>query len=464
MPQESFTYSSELPASASAAFDWHLRPGAFERLAPPWQRVQVLKRSGSIQAGGQVLVRVYSSPMPTTWLVEHHDFIPGKQFADRLMQGPFKAWRHQHRIEPVDEHTCKLTDHIEYALPMGGLGSALGGGMVKRELERTFAYRHQLLAADLKAQQAARDAGLGPLRIGLTGAHGLIGESLTDLLTTTGHTVIPITRAASRSAGHDIIIWDPRASSLDPAAFQKVDAVIHLAGESIMGRWNAAKKQRIRDSRVQGTSLLAKTLASLDSKPRAFICASAIGYFGDRGDESLTEQSPPGQGFLADVCRQWEDAAQPAADAGIRVAHARFGLVLHPQGGGLKQILPIFKLGLGGVLGSGDQFWSWVSLNDVTAILHQALYDDRLAGPINVVSPEPPTNRAFTKTLGRVLRRPTVFPVPRFAARAVIGPFADEGLLASQRVIPEKLTRANYRFRDPQLEPALRLMLGKAEQ
>lgn len=462
MAHEVFTFTSELPAPAAQVFAWHERPGAFERLAPPWQRVQVLKREGGIRDGGRLTVRVYAGPWPSTWEMEHHDYIAGRQFADRQISGPFAFWNHQHLIEPIDETRCRLTDRIEYAPPMGSLGKALGGGIIQRELQRTFAYRHQLLKDDLHAHQTARGALGRPLRIAIAGAHGLIGTSLGYLLTTGGHEVVPMVRTAGdTSVG--AIQWRPEAGTVDAEALSTVDAVVNLAGEPILGRWSETRKKRIRDSRVEGTRLLAQTLARAQHKPRTLVCASAIGYFGDRGEEELTEQSDAGAGFLAEVCQEWEAAAKPAAEAGIRVAHTRFGLVLHPQGGALKQMLPPFRLGLGGVIGSGKQYWSWISLNDVTAILYRAIYDDALSGPINLVSPQPVTQRHFAKTLNRVLGRPTILSVPRLAAKLAIGELAEEGILASQRVFPQKLIDAGYAFHDPQLEPALRQMLGTTE-
>lgn len=459
MAHKVFTLTTELPAPADQAFAWHQRPGAFERLIPPWQRVQVLKRSGSIHDRGRITLRVHAHPWPTTWELEHHDYIPGKQFADRQITGPFAFWNHRHLFETIDEQRCRLTDHIEYALPGGALGRVLAGRMIHRRLARAFAYRHRVLAADLQAHRAAHQALGKSVTIALTGSHGLIGSSLMPLLTTGGHHVIPIVRHAP-SPGAQTIQWDPNRGTIDADALAGVDAVIHLAGEPIMGRWSQTKKKRIRDSRVNSTRLLAETLAKLDDKPFALVCASAVGYFGDRGDEILTEQSHPGSDFLAQLCQQWEAAVAPAVDAGIRVVHTRFGLVLSPKGGALKQMLPLFRLGLGGTLGAGDQYWPWICLNDATAVLYYALYHHALTGPVNVVSPQPVSNRQFTRTLGRVLRRPTLLPVPRLAARIAIGQFADQGLFASQRVVPQKLIDQGYAFGNTQLEPALRQMLG----
>jgi uncharacterized protein (TIGR01777 family) len=292
----------------------------------------------------------------------------------------------------------------------------------------------------------------------VSGATGLIGSALIPELEAGGHTVNRLTRT-QRSEGD--IRWDPEAGKIegDLAGF---DAVVHLAGESIAeGRWTTEKKRRILESRKRGTYLLAEKVAGLPVPPSVMISASADGYYGDRGNELLTEESGPGSGFLAEVCRGWEAAADPAREAGIRVVHPRTGIVLSPKGGALGRTLPIFRLGAGGKVGSGRQYWSWVSLDDVVGSYVHALTTDEASGPINVCSPNPLTNAAYTKALGSVLNRPTVFPVPALAARVALGEVADELLLASKRMVPAKLQEAGYQFRYPDLEGALRHLLEK---
>lgn len=298
------------------------------------------------------------------------------------------------------------------------------------------------------------------MNIVITGASGFIGSALVSSLRAAGNKVTPLIRRYP-SAGEQAIYWDPAGGKLESAGLENRDAVIHLAGETITGRWTAAKKQRIRSSRIDGTRLLAGTLAELHLKPKVLVCASAIGYYGDRGDDVLREESPPGKSFLADTCVEWEAAAKPAADAGVRVVHLRIGVVLHPKGGALKQMLLPFKLGAGGVVGSGKQWWSWIALDDLVGAFEHALANQNLRGPVNAVAPQAVTNAEFTKTLGRVLSRPTIFPMPAFAARLALGEMADELLLASARVEPTQLVASGYAFRYPQLEPALRHLLGK---
>ena len=292
----------------------------------------------------------------------------------------------------------------------------------------------------------------------ISGATGLIGSALVPELEANGHSVTRLSRSQS---GADTVRWDLSAGAID-GDLEGTEAVVHLAGESIaQGRWSPDKKRRILDSRGQGTRLLAERLAALAAPPKVVVSISAVGYYGDRGDEVLTEESAPGADFLAKVCREWEAAAEPARRAGIRVVHPRLGIVLSPQGGALGTTLPIFKLGGGGKIGSGRQWWSWVALDDVVGSIVHALTDETVEGPVNVGSPNPMTNAEYTKALGRVLGRPTVLPLPAPVARIMLGEVADALLLASQRMRPAKLEVTGYAFRYPQLEGALEHLLGR---
>src|SRR3989338_4623676 len=298
------------------------------------------------------------------------------------------------------------------------------------------------------------------MKVLVTGSTGLVGSALVPFLASGGHEVVRLVRGRLKP-GVVEVPWDPQAGTIEAAKLEGLDAVVHLAGERITGRWTAAKKARIRSSRVQGTRLLAETLARLGRPPPTLVCASAIGYYGHRGDELLREESPPGAGFLAEVCREWEAAARPAAEKGIRVVQLRIGVVLSAAGGALALMLTPFKLGLGGRVGTGQQYMSWIALDDLAGIIQHALANESLRGPVNAVAPRAITNREFTKTLGRVLGRPTIFPMPAFAARLAFGQMADELLLASARVEPTRLIASGYKFRTPELEAALRHLLGK---
>lgn len=297
------------------------------------------------------------------------------------------------------------------------------------------------------------------MKVLISGATGMLGSSLSRSLTDDGHEVVRLTRSPKSSAD---VGWDPDRGALDASKLGGIDAAVHLAGESIAeGRWDEAKKRRILESREKGTRLLAETVAGLDSPPRVMVSASAIGYYGDRGNELLLEDSGPGDLFLSRVCEAWEAAAEPARAAGIRVVHPRIGIVLSTDGGALGATLPIFKLGGGGRIGSGRQYWSWVHLEDVIGAIRHALARESLDGPVNVAAPNAPTNAEYTKVLGRVLGRPTILPLPSPAARLVVGEMADELLLPSARVEPAKLQEAGYRFRHPELEGALRDLLDR---
>lgn len=297
------------------------------------------------------------------------------------------------------------------------------------------------------------------MRILISGSHGFLGSALMAHLTAAGHRLTRLVRPhASKGAGG--VPWDPAAGTIDVAELEGIDAVVHLAGESVIGRWTPEKKARIRDSRVNGTRLLAESLGRMSSPPHTFVCASAIGYYGDRGDDMMQEDSPAGAGFLAEVCQAWEAAAQPAARAGIRVVNLRTGLVLSPRGGALAKMLPPFRLGLGGRLGSGRQYMSWIAIDDWLQAVGHILQTPALRGPVNLVAPNPVTNAEFTKTLGRVLGRPTVLPVPAFAIRIGFGEMGQALFLASARVTPAALAASGFVFRYPHLEAALRHLVG----
>jgi hypothetical protein len=361
-------------------------------------------------------------------------------------------------MEPEGDSASILEDEIEYALPGGVIGDLLGARFVRSTLERVFAYRHRVTADDLAAH--AGRGGEKTMKVAVTGSTGLIGSALVPFLTSGGHEVRRLVRRPPRR--DDEVSWDPARGELDPASLEGVDAVVHLSGENLAGgRWTAARKERLRRSRIDSTRILSRAVASLDRPPKVLVSASAIGFYGDREEEWVTESSPPDDGFLARLVVEWEAAAEPAVEAGIRVAHPRTGVVLSPAGGALGKLLLPFRLGLGGVVGSGRQFMSWVSIDDAVGALHHALSDDRVSGPFNLVAPGPVTNREFTKTLGRVLGRPTPVPVPAFALKAALGEMAEATLLASTRVRPEVLQKTGYAFRFPGLEEALRHLLGR---
>ena len=296
------------------------------------------------------------------------------------------------------------------------------------------------------------------MKIAIAGASGLVGSALIPVLEKDGAAIARLVRSTPKSGE---IEWHPNHDSIEPAKLAGFDVIINLAGENIAaGRWTDDQKRKIRDSRVNGTHLMSEAIAKLSQKPRVFICASATGIYGDRDDEVLDEQSESGGGFLAGVCREWEKATEPASKAGGRVVNLRFGPIMAREGGMLAKLLTPFKMGVGGKVGSGRQYVSWIAIDDAVNAIKLAIHDESIRGPLNVVSPHPVTNEEFTKTLGHVLNRPTALAIPAFAARLTFGEMADEMLLVSQRVMPKKLTAAGYHFQHPELEGALRKYVG----
>ena len=291
--------------------------------------------------------------------------------------------------------------------------------------------------------------------VAITGPNGLVGTELRDLLSQEDKSVVGISRSAG-GVQQESIRWSPETGLTNPARLESVDAIVHLAGENIgSGRWTEAKKRVIRSSRIEGTRNLVQSIAAIDKRPQVLISASAIGYYGDRGDLELTESAGPGSGFLAELCQEWEAEANAAKELGVRVVNIRIGVVLNPKGGALGKMLLPFKLGLGGVVGSGKQYWSWVGLSDLVRIISFCLNDPEISGPVNAVSPEAMTNREFTKRLAKHLHRPAFFPLPAFAAKIALGEMAQGLLLNSSRVIPAVLQDRGFEFSHPTLEECL---------
>lgn len=460
----------ELDVPLQRLWAYHANPGAFERLSPPWQRVELVKKTAGIGEGERLVMKLGRRPFRITWEALHGPMEPLSSFEDTQVRGPFGRWHHVHGFEG-DATGSALVDTIEWAPPFPPLGG-LGSPIIRRQIERLFRFRHARTRLDLahqtrmlpmdamdatgakSAQQSPR-----PLRIAVTGSSGLVGQALIPYLTTAGHEVFRFVRRAPRDPGE--LTWDPVRNVLDPSSLDGLDAIVHLAGDSIAdGRWSPQKKALIRDSRVLGTKTLVDALARSERRPPALVSASAIGFYG-LGDEVHTECDGPGDDFLAGVCREWEDEATRAEALGVRVVKARLGVVLDPRGGALNKLVGPFKMGLGGKVGSGRQWMSWVALDDVVYALDYAVRHPKLSGPVNVVSPTPVTQSDFARTLGRVLARPSFMPLPGFAVKALFGEMGEALLLGGQRVLPEALQAAGFRFAHPDLEPALRMMLGR---
>jgi hypothetical protein len=470
----SYRRRTELPVSAPEAFAWHGRPGALERLLPPWQPVRLLERTppaapdgapaSLLAEGARVRLRTRLGPFSFIIRAEHGPLQPDRLFTDRGALRPWVRWMHAHRFVPRGDFACLLEDALELRLGPPGLGPLLGTAPALRALERLFRLRHARTAHDL-ARHAAY-AGRPPLTVAVSGASGLVGRRLCAFLSAGGYAVLRLVRRATGAP--DEIAWDPAGGGMDAAAMTalaRAEAVVHLAGANLAaGRWSAARKRVLWDSRVEGTARLAETLARLaryGRGPRVLVCASAIGYYGDAGDKPVDERAPRGAGFLAELCEAWEAAAEPARQAGVRTVHVRTGIAIAGEGGVLAKLAPLFALGLGGPLGSGRQHMSWIALEDLLTVFLAALRQEDWNGPVNAVAPEAPTNAEFTRALARVLRRPAPFRAPAWAIRLGLGQLGREALLAGQRVVPAYLQRHGFVWRLPRLEDALAEELGR---
>ncbi|CAJ1503784.1 TIGR01777 family oxidoreductase [[Mycobacterium] burgundiense] len=448
-------HSSVVDAPRAEVFAWHGRPGAIHRLLPPWQPMSVVAEATSLADGRAVL----GLPGGLRWIADHQPdaYDPPARFVDALGRDGLRSlpatlfgpWRHEHSFDAVDAERTRVTDRVDAVVP-------------QRFLRQMFRYRHRQLADDLAGHRWAREHGDRPTTVAVTGAGGLVGTALTAFLSTGGYRVIRLVRRPASGPGERR--WDP--DSPDAALLDGVDAVVHLAGASIAGRFTAAHKSAVRDSRIEPTRRLAECAAAAPNGPATFVCASAIGIYGyDRGDVELDESATRGDGFLADLVSDWEGATAPASAAGLRVVPVRTGIVQSSRGGTLRLLRPLFAAGLGGRLDSGRQWLSWIDLEDLVDVYHRALVDPALAGPVNAVAPDPVRNTQYTRELARVLRRPAVLPVPDVGPSLLLGEQgARELAAASQRVIPRALTKAGHRFRRPTLEQCLRHQLGHLDK
>lgn len=475
-----FSYTSTYPFDLETVRTWFHRPGALTRATPHW--AGQVQQEGNPQAPGSIARTSVALPLTYGLLTlpwqARHTAAEANSFTDEMARGPFTRWEHTHSFSAGHERTL-VRDAVEFrVLPdyslagsdgsnrvLTGADSALqailGGGekvtgpAIERQLERVFTARERRITADLSFQQRyARE----PMTVVVAGASGTVGKQVTALLTGGGHTVRTLVRGNVTSENE--FAWDPESGQIDEAVFEGADALIHLGGVSISQRFTAQNKKAILQSRVGSTTVLAQTLARLAAEgrgPRVFVCASAVGFYGlGRGDELLTEDMPAGNGFLAEVCQQWEAACQPARDAGVRVVNVRTGLVQSVLGGMLRLQLPLFATGTGGWVGNGQQVQSWISLDDIAGIYVHAVMTESLRGPVNAVAPDPVTARELAKTVGTALKRPVFLPVPKFGPALLLGAEgAQELALASQNASAEKLLASGYVFFEPALRTAL---------
>lgn len=450
MRARQFTWRSSLPYPASAVFAWYERVGAFERLNAPWRPVSVISPSQPLALGTEVDIRVpVFGPVCIPWRLRHSLFVKNEVFRDEQIAGPFKSWKHDHKFIKEDNRHTTMLDEIEYALPWI---ARVADFHVRRELNRLFAHRHAILRSDLELHARWQDKPRKSILI--AGGSGFIGSALRAFLNTAGHRVLSLVRRPARDTSERA--WYPDKNELSPSVFEDIDVVINLGGENIADkRWSESRKAQLWKSRTQGTALLARTIASLKRKPELVIMGSAVGFYGNRGSEILDEQATAGRGFLAELARAWEGSALPLADSSCRLACIRIGTVLNVGGGALQKMVPAFLAGVGGPLGGGQQYMSWIALQDLLGAIEHIIYTPSIVGPINLVAPEPCANNDFSKTLGQVLRRPSWSRMPEALLRGIFGEIADEALLASCRVIPSGLLSSGYQFVTPELREAL---------
>jgi uncharacterized protein (TIGR01777 family) len=453
-----FSYTSIYPCSASQLHAWHGRPGALERLLPPWERTRVLSRKGGLDPGGEVELQLRLGMIPLRYVAHHIENIPGKMFRDIQAKGPFAQWSHSHFFTDT-EYGARLDDVVEYRLP----GHNLLPGFVKRKVEKRllqmFRHRERIIQADIRLHNTCSPQ---PMRLLISGASGVLGRELVPLLTTGGHTVYRLVRRKPDPAQNEIF-WDPDQNILSADQLPEVDGVIHLAGEYIgLYRWTEEKKKKVLDSRVRGTSLLARTLAGLDNKPKVFLSASAVGFYGNSGAQIVDENNPPGGDFISEICIQWEKATEAAQLAGIRTVCMRLGIGITPRGGALERILETSPFGFVRCFGSGEQYISWMSYDDIISAMLHCLVHTGLSGPVNIAAPQPATNREFMTLLAKITGRPLLLPVPEWFLGLIYGQMASEIVLSGCRVATKKLTESGFTFRHTSLQQALTLLLGRS--
>ena len=445
MKKHRFLFSSFFQKPAKEVFAWHLRKGALERMLPPWEKVKIIKKEGNVpRNGSRVFLEQHIGPFRKKWIIEHRDFIEGQEFSDFQIKGPFTTFVHRHYIERIDATSCKLEDEVIFSLPFPGVSK-----YVIRELHAHFRFRHERLQKDLQVYGAYPQK---PVKVLLSGSSGMIGRELLTFLRLGGHEVTCLVRS-SKKEGQGAIYWDPESDQADLSKWEGFDVVIHLAGENIAsGYWTEAKKQKIVLSRTRNTWLLSKMLSRLSSPPKMFICASAIGFYGNRPGEVLDEHSSQGIGFLSEVAAKWEEVAATLKEVGVRVVHTRFGLVLHPSKGIFSRLQMTAKVCLGAVLGTGTQKVSWISIDDLIYGIYHVIYKEEVSGPVNFTSPYSVSQREFIEKIANKNHRKVFLTISKRLLKLFLGQMADELLLTDQEVYPKKLIQSGYEFFHPKLD------------
>ena len=458
-----YQHSARFEAPVEQLWSWYDSSGAFRRIMPEWEGIEPVE-AGALLDGERTRFKIRLGPLRPMWVARHHGVLSGEVFNDVMEKGPFGAWDHEHRFLAAGGDTSELVDTVQWRLPFHPLTFWTAPFTVNGRLKQMFAYRTSRVQSDLRRIQ--RFAHLPRQRILVSGSTGLIGMQLCAYLTAAGHQITRLVRPStvlpSDAKGDDTVVWNDQTGDVISGDLNGFDTVIHLAGAGIGDRrWNAKRKEVIVTSRTVPTAHLASKLASLEQPPKTFLCGSAIGFYGNRGDEPLDESSAPGDNFLAETCVAWEAAAQPAQKAGIRTVFMRTGIVTTPMGGALQKLLLPAKLGAGGPAGGGKQYYSWISLADQVYAIDHLMMTESCEGVFNLTAPEPVTQKVYAKTLGRVLRRPAFAPAPGFALRLLLGEMAQALVLDGQRVLPTRLLESGYTFEHTELESCLRQCLGR---
>ena len=453
-----FEHQTYVDENVENTFSWFEHEGSFRRLMPPWEVLKEIKADKSINEGSIRIFKIPFGPFKMSWVAKHTIYNPPNQFKDIMLKGPFWRWEHVHDFIPQENGTL-VKDTVEYQVPLGVFGYFFAGRSVKKRIKNMFISRELRLKRDLENHKIFRSE--KRKKILIAGSSGMIGTQLVAFLDTGGHDVWRLVRRETNLDSKEIK-WDPEKNELDSDKIEGFDAIIHLGGAGIGDkRWTKKRKNLIQKSRENTTTLLSETISKLKNKPEVFLIASAIGYYGNRGDEELTEKSNPGEGFLTETVLAWEKYAEAAKKVGVRVINIRTGIVLSATGGALNKMLLPWKLGAGGPIGGGKQWMSWISLDDQIFAINHLIMNKECNGAYNLTSMNPVRQKEFSKTLGKVLRRPAFAPIPKFPMRILFGELAGPLLFEGQKVLPERLLKSGFKFTHENLENALRDCLGK---
>lgn len=458
-----YNHTATFPFSRQTVWDWHARPGAVRRIMPDWEGIRPIE-VGGITDGAVTSFRMSIGIVPQRWVAKHHSYIEGEQFCDDMVKGPFGRWNHTHKFVDNGSNEMQIHDQIDWKLPFHFFTRIGAPIMVMPRVNQMFKHRSRRILADLKRQEMFKDS--PRKRILISGSTGLIGTQLGAFLETDGHDVHRLVRPSTKlHADQDstkVVKWDDRTGDVLEGSLENFDVVIHLAGAGIGDkRWSKKRKKLIAESREIPTRNLSLALTKLESPPSLFMCASAVGFYDNRGDEDLDETSSVGDGFLAKICQKWEDATKPASEAGVRTILMRTGIVTTAAGGMLQQILLPAKLGAMGPIGGGRQWQSWISLDDQIYAIHYLLNQEDASGVFNLTAPNPVTQKQFAKALGKVLRRPAFAPAPGFVMKILFGEMGKSLILDGQKVHPKRLLDIGYQFEHETVELALRDALGR---